>query len=354
MPLLATLGAGAIGSYMTVRNRENWDEEPRMILLLTNDGTFAYNFSFNQGLSNVTTTYITTAAPRSAGSPERIRASDTTNLVASGGWAGASGVVRAAAFDTTTTPFTQYNKNSLPIGSSGNALGAEAAADSNDNYVYFTSSTAGGGFAKELDNYTAISGFGNYDPICFRHNRLYHWDAATSTIRVYPSGSTSAIWTSGASPFGSGNTSIQSIKSSAKNAPSSNSNIYTPEIMVWAGATSYTYIQKAEANNTLSNVATLNYTSTTDAQAVTRNGSIVCIAQSTSPYTIRFYSEPNYDTPIASFNPTGLVRSLDVFKNGKVIAITTANNNLDIYTINGNLLSRQFLDTTSYSLAVLY
>jgi hypothetical protein len=352
MPILASLGAGSIGAYRTVRRQGNLDDEPRLILALSNGGTFAYRFSFSEGLSNVTTTYITTASPSSAGSPERIRASDTTNLVAVTGWAGSGGGPRAAAFDTTTTPFTQYNKNSLPIGSSGNALGAEAAADSNDTYVYFTSLTGGGSFPKTSDSYTAISGMNNYDPICFRHNRLYHFDATTSTIRVYPSASTSAIWTSGASPFGSGNNNIQSIKSSARNPPSASSAINTPEIMVWAGPTNYTYIQMPEANNTLSNVATLNYTSSFDAQAVTRDGSIVCIAQSAAPYTIRFYSAPNYDTPIASFNPaTGPIRSLDVFKNGRVIAALDTGT-LYIYDINGKLLDSEPCGT--YGVAVLY
>jgi len=283
MSLISKLAAASAGAG-----------EPLLAPEFVMGGTLSiFTFTVEGGFVNATSTYKPAGAPTAAGGREAVRTNSKGDGVISTGFS-RSGGLRCASFDTTTTPWTMYNLNGIPVGSRGNALADTCSVNSrrtgNVCETAVTNSYRTGGFTS--NSWSVFSPRAN--SYWTRHNRLY--GASGSTIYVWNYTTTSpsqitghGLTGSGARGWGDGSDRKADPTTFSGNSLALNEVVATNAGKIWiaeSGGTTYTEIYDAATDDGLSAASA----------AVSRDGTRVAFTQA-SDNTVHIYKvDPDSET----------------------------------------------------------
>lgn len=319
---------------------------PDFIVTISNGGTYAFTYDADtETLANVTSTYIPSGAPASAGGFESINGNPNGTKFTSTGW---YAPLRCATFDTSTTPFTMTSQGSLPIGSSGNRLGGTPAVNSRGTYTMASSATGAGYYSTSTGNSWSFYASGSYNRHCSGHNRAYI--AISNSLYCY--GATGA-------PSYISNLSIGSSGRLAASErtydPTSYTNPTQNEVIAVSGnnaiiiydATTGTYskIRDGVADDS---------TSTCNGAGVTADGTRVIFGTTNNVYVY----DVDPDAKTASLLTTVPVAGgaaysgdCDIFPSGNAF-VTMSSSTIYVYDIDGNLLDS--IGAGTYGVSCLY
>jgi hypothetical protein len=326
---------------------------PQYVALITNSGTQAYTYNAGTAtFTNVSSTYVPSGAPASAGGYEGIATTGNGTKVISTGW---NSPLRCATFTLSTTPWTMTSQGSLPIGSSGNALGGWPSINSRGTFVMVSSGASGGVYYSSAtgNSWTSMAvGASSYRRTAAGHNRFYIANGDTD-LRCYDG--------TGAPSFLSSINCGSSNKMDASERtydPNSYTNPPTNEIIVVSGLTSAIVLYTASTNSysVLRRGSVSDGLPETFSAAVTRDGTRAVFATATRAYIYNINptaGTASLFTDFAISGASGNSNCVGIFPNGGAIVVSN-NPSMRVYNMSGAVVSTTSIPSTAYGLTCVY
>lgn len=325
---------------------------PQYIVTISNGGTlaFTYNVTTNT-LTDVSSTYVPSGAPISAGGYEGVATNGNGTKVISTGF---PPPLRCATFDLASTPWAMTSQNSLPNLGGGNALGGWPSVNSRGTYVVVSSAASGGAYYSPAtaNSWTAVGSVpgGGYLRTGAGHNRFYI-AVSNTDFRFYDgTGVPTYLGT-----INCGSSDRMSASERTYN-PNSYTNPPTNEIIVVSGVTSAIILYTASTNtySVLRQGSVSDGLPQTYGAGVTRDGTRAVFASPSRAYIYNI--NPNAGTaslltdfPIAY--GVGFAGGVDIFPSGNMIAVMNSGT-MGIYDLNGTL--KTTIAAGTYGLTCVY
>lgn len=338
-----TMGLGAPGG-----KDPNRIIGPDYIATISNGGTRVYTYDVDtETLSEVTSTYLSSGTPASAGGYEGIHVTPNGEKMTATGW---TSPLRCATWDLTSSGiWTRYDQTSLPIGSGGNALGGTPALNSRGSYVTVSTQTSTYRSTATGNSWTNI-GYSGYVRLGAGHNKLYLANSNTS-LRVYD-------YTAAPSFRETVNCGSSGRMSCSEREYLPNSYTDSPknEIIAVSGATSALVIYKTASDSyaVLRQGSVSDSLPTTYGAGVTRDGTRAVFCDGTKAYIYDIDPDAETASLKTSFDiayGVGFSGDCDIFPSGNAIAVMDGST-MAIYDINGNLLDT--ISAGTYGLTCIY
>lgn len=322
---------------------------PDFIVTISNGGTKAFTYDVDtETLTDVTSTYIPSGSPSSAGGYESINGNPNGTKFTSTGW---YTPLRCATFDTSTTPFTMTSQGGLPIGSSGNRLGGCPSVNSRGTITTASSQPAAGYYSSATGNsWTSFASGSSYSRHCSGHNRTY---VAYSNTALY------AYRSTGAPSYLSGTNTGSSDRLAASERtydPTSYTDPAQNEVIAISGAQNSIVIYDATAGtySLIRRGVTDDGIAGCAGAGVTADGTRVIFGNTSNVYVY----DVDPDAKTASLLTTVPVAGgaaysgdCDIFPSGNAF-VTMSSSTLYVYDIDGNLLDS--IGAGTYGCACLY
>ena len=347
-PLLSTFGAASARSFGGI-GAATGDPiiGPDFILTISNGGTKLFTYDVDtQTLANVTSTYIPSGSPASAGGYEGAGVNGNGTKAITTGW---SNPLICATFTTSPTPWTKVNQSSLPNGGGGNSLGGTPTVNSRGNRVIVTSSPSTYYSSASGNSWTNL-GYGGYLRACAGHNRFYLGNSASSLRAYVATGNPSYKTTINCGSNGRMSASERTYDPTSYTDPPSN------EIIAVSGATSAVvlYTSSTDSYSVIYQGSVTDSIPTTAGAGVTRDGTKAVFATSSTAYIVAIDPDNGTASLETSFSinyGVGFSGDVDIFPSGNAIAVMN-NSTMAIYDLKGNELDT--ISAGTYGLCCVY